>query len=144
MEIRRSYDHIISTMGFHILVRQYLYIESRPESFKRNCDKDVLCKQKSTFCGCRGPHFRAVHIPSSPALYPWDGSDKSRKSHGNWYTSKNDMILYKDKNNIGSDPFYEWLCPWCFCYARLYFIAWYCVFDVNKTDAWTMDYIVMA
>ena len=28
MEIRRSYDRLISTMGFPILVRQHLYIES--------------------------------------------------------------------------------------------------------------------
>ena len=30
MEIRRSYDRLISTMGFPILVRRYLYIESGP------------------------------------------------------------------------------------------------------------------
>ena len=30
MEIRRSYDRLISTMGFPILVRSHLYIESRP------------------------------------------------------------------------------------------------------------------
>ena len=30
MEIRRSYDCLISTMGFPILVRWYLYIESGP------------------------------------------------------------------------------------------------------------------
>ena len=30
MEIRRSYDRLISTMGFPILVRSYPYIESGP------------------------------------------------------------------------------------------------------------------
>ena len=30
VEIRRSYDHLISTMGFPILVRWHLYIESGP------------------------------------------------------------------------------------------------------------------
>ena len=30
MEIRRSYDRLISTMGFPILVRQHLYTESGP------------------------------------------------------------------------------------------------------------------
>ena len=30
MEIRRSYDHLISTMGFPILQRWHLYIESGP------------------------------------------------------------------------------------------------------------------
>ena len=30
VEIRRSYDRLISTMGFPILVRQHLYIESLP------------------------------------------------------------------------------------------------------------------
>ena len=32
MEIRRSYDRLISTMGFPILVRQHPYIESGPRS----------------------------------------------------------------------------------------------------------------
>ena len=30
VDIRRSYDRLISTMGFPILVRRYLYIESGP------------------------------------------------------------------------------------------------------------------
>ena len=30
MEIRRSYDRLISTTGFSILIRRHLYIESRP------------------------------------------------------------------------------------------------------------------
>ena len=33
MEIRRSYDGVISTTGFPILVRRHLYIESGPRSF---------------------------------------------------------------------------------------------------------------
>ena len=33
MEIRRSYDRLISTMGFPILVRWHLYIESGPRSY---------------------------------------------------------------------------------------------------------------
>ena len=33
MEIRRSYDRLISTMGFPILVRWHLYIESGPCKF---------------------------------------------------------------------------------------------------------------
>ena len=33
MEIRRSHDRLISTMGFPILVRWYLYIESGPRFF---------------------------------------------------------------------------------------------------------------
>ena len=32
VEIRRSYDRLISTMGFHIPVRRHLYIESGPWS----------------------------------------------------------------------------------------------------------------
>ena len=32
MEIRRSYDRLISTMGFPILVRWHLYIESKPRT----------------------------------------------------------------------------------------------------------------
>ena len=32
MEIRRSYDRLTSTMGFPILVRWHLYIESGPRA----------------------------------------------------------------------------------------------------------------
>ena len=35
MEIRRSYDRLISTMGFPILVRWRLYIESGPRKLQR-------------------------------------------------------------------------------------------------------------
>ena len=35
MEIRRSYDHLISIMGFPILVRRHFYIESGPWLFKK-------------------------------------------------------------------------------------------------------------
>ena len=42
MEIRRSYDRFISTMGFPILVRWHLYIESGPccEDFGENLSHD--------------------------------------------------------------------------------------------------------
>ena len=33
VEIRRSYDHLISTMGFPILVRWHFYIESGPSTW---------------------------------------------------------------------------------------------------------------
>ena len=33
VEIRQSYDHLISAMRFPILVRQHLYIESGPRSY---------------------------------------------------------------------------------------------------------------
>ena len=36
VEIRRSYDRLISTMGFPILVRCHLYIESGPRSYKEH------------------------------------------------------------------------------------------------------------
>ena len=36
MEIRRSYDHLISTMGFPITVRCHLYIESGPWCWDQN------------------------------------------------------------------------------------------------------------
>ena len=35
MEIRRSYDRLISTMGFPIPVRRHLYIESGPKPLSR-------------------------------------------------------------------------------------------------------------
>ena len=36
MEIRRSYDRLISTIGFPILVRCHLYIELGPRIFHAN------------------------------------------------------------------------------------------------------------
>ena len=41
MEIRRSYDHLISKMGFPILVRWHLYIESGPRLHPRWCSCTV-------------------------------------------------------------------------------------------------------
>ena len=44
MEIRRSYDRLISTMGFPILVRRHLYIESGPWSLSSiRKDLNYLC-----------------------------------------------------------------------------------------------------
>ena len=41
MEIRRSYDRLISTMGFPILVRRHLYIESGTRAVH---EQRSLCK----------------------------------------------------------------------------------------------------
>ena len=46
MEIRRSYDRLISTMGFPIPVRRHLYIESGPWSLWR-----VKCNTGTTVIG---------------------------------------------------------------------------------------------
>ena len=42
VEIRRSYDRLISTMGFPILVRQHLHMKSGPECY--DCDMDAVSK----------------------------------------------------------------------------------------------------
>ena len=44
VEIRRSYDRLISTMGFPILVRWHLYIESGPRSNQRKTMSHFLPK----------------------------------------------------------------------------------------------------
>ena len=59
VEIRRSYDRLISTMGFPIRVRQHLYIESRQccqwqhmlvtygrlcHSTSEGCDRECFCE----------------------------------------------------------------------------------------------------
>ena len=46
MEIRRSYDRLISTMGFPISVRRLLYIESGPRSrsIRYRSDAKVSCQ----------------------------------------------------------------------------------------------------
>ena len=43
MEIRRSYNRLISTMGFPILVRWHLYIESRPRFLNKHMIPKSLC-----------------------------------------------------------------------------------------------------
>ena len=40
MEIRRSYDRLISTMGFPILVRPHIYIESGPRAKSRQQENE--------------------------------------------------------------------------------------------------------
>ena len=52
VEIRRSYDRLISTMGFPILVRWHLYIESGPWSLY------VIIRKSfgKAFCACHESH----------------------------------------------------------------------------------------
>ena len=62
MEIRRSYDRLISTMVFPILVRQHLYIESGPRSSSYRLPR------------CHGPLTRYVklqvaHAPGMPGTF---------------------------------------------------------------------------
>ena len=59
MEIRRSYDRLIATMGFPILIRWHLYIESGPCGFwdfilLSHCD--LLISFWQTMC-CTGSMF---------------------------------------------------------------------------------------
>ena len=57
VEIRRSYDRLISTMGFPILVRQHLYIETGP--------------------------WRTPHKPGNPQTDgDYDNNPQARKVHG--------------------------------------------------------------
>ena len=42
MEIRRSQDHLISAMGFPVLVRQHLYIESGPRAINKGLLDEYL------------------------------------------------------------------------------------------------------
>ena len=79
MEIRRSYDRLISTMGFPILVRLHLYIESGPRpqcinSFPSSAVY-ICCKMGSSLVmimaylmfGAKPLH---KPLPSSPQLHP--------------------------------------------------------------------------
>ena len=52
MEIRRSYDRLISTMRFLILVRQHFYFESGPwKQYHKKCTwtQSIICVWKYTY-----------------------------------------------------------------------------------------------
>ena len=57
-EIRRSYDRLISTMGFPILVRCHLYIEPGPSAMVYRCCYVVAGVASLTPISC-GPHHAA-------------------------------------------------------------------------------------
>ena len=86
MEIRRSYDRLISTMGFPILERWQLYIESGPRysPFSGHPEAHVhteLCWRDSS------PHRRAqerLHL--MPVVQCTKGlEDRSLQWRHNWY-----------------------------------------------------------
>ena len=72
MEIRRSYDRLISTLGFPLLVRWHLFIESGPRPSER-----VLCRHSGDF------HMQ----PTSNVLY----GIAARKLH--WMLHPGDALL---------------------------------------------------
>ena len=59
VEIRRSYDRLISTMGFPILVRWHLYIESAPWSLF-HCYKQVQRQNRN-----RNQNQKVIYFRSS-------------------------------------------------------------------------------
>ena len=60
MEIRRSYDRLISTMGFPILVRRHLYIESGPWSVtKVPYNSRMPCPREQRIHGLRSHRLQA-------------------------------------------------------------------------------------
>ena len=78
MEIRRSYDRTISTMGFPILVRRFLYTETRPRpGTKMNTSKEfgtwkyariiLICETMDIFrsmkSSCCTNHYLRSHSP---------------------------------------------------------------------------------
>ena len=63
MEIRRSYDRLISTMGFPILVRWHLYIESGPWCFRGKASIAILLNTQPCISSCLGA--KTEHISQS-------------------------------------------------------------------------------
>ena len=74
MEIRRSYDRLISTMGFPILVRRHLYIESRSWSLVLLPWVSSIVEMCSRFCHS---FYVLSHLLPSAAytsMRQWTGS----------------------------------------------------------------------
>ena len=75
MEIRRSYDRLISTMGFPIPVRPHLYIESGPRKLKahnRKVKKPFVIHNQ--YCGCWWPGS-SCHQPTRSQVISNHGFD---------------------------------------------------------------------
>ena len=61
-DIRRSYDRLISTMGFPILARWHLYIESGPRSY---CHQKALRLAALSIDSLRSCHFNSCRWAAS-------------------------------------------------------------------------------
>ena len=84
MEIRRSYDRLISTMGFPILVRQHLYIESGPRTWRSHYipqkSVDVIthpCLYFSLSLLVKGPLDINIHKSITTYLYLYHTKNES-------------------------------------------------------------------
>ena len=80
VEIRRSYDRLISTMGFHILVRWHLYTESGGKQTYQTSTCILLNKQGKSegFDSCDRPSNLAQIWSKSSIfcpLWPWNLMD---------------------------------------------------------------------
>ena len=72
MEIRRSYERLISTMGFPTLVRRHLYIESGPCClFKRTAQETTTDRQSPRVAQSRRPV--AYFMARAPMQVPHHG-----------------------------------------------------------------------
>ena len=69
VEIRRSYDRLISTMGFPILVRRDLYIESGPRKHLELLPLVILCSMYSKTVVESSPTQRAKALGSTSITY---------------------------------------------------------------------------
>ena len=90
MEIRRSYDRLISTMGFPILVRCHLYIESGPRAH-------FLSLARSKLRLCLANH-RAGYFCNLPCDWPsiiWAYSEQEIENGYRLYFGHDDAMTWK-------------------------------------------------
>ena len=124
MEIRRSYDRLISTMGFPILVRLHLYIESgpwstdvasnhrNPENLKRRCVYNFIIRTMTadglttlplgartsacTVMGRVGSHIHHIYIYIYIYIYTGPTFTRSVRHCGVW--DKLNYLCYKNNS----------------------------------------------
>ena len=119
MEIRRSYDRLLSTMGFPILVRWHLYIESGPWSHQPECR-----------------HISKYHHITDNFLFSARGTSWKSKNNDHSLGSMLTVFVGKGKGCRLSVMFMAWLywqleweCTWYNTYAILQQVAYHFSID---------------
>ena len=109
MEIRRSYDRLISTMGFPILVRCHLYIDSEPcVCFVNNLD--VPCGNFGTLAELMLWYSILLWMQDTFPFLTWIciNCDDIPKKYGSWWFTSLQCINHVGITPLGVFILHEW------------------------------------
>ena len=116
MEIRRSSDHLISTLGFPILIRCHLYIELGPWKISV-CEYKWVCKV--LYIG-----LLLKHILWHFKIVIWHKSIQAKtKTYWIWYRDKSSFVVLCMNGDGTNKPLISfWTITLCVCKIIIFMI----------------------